>query len=115
MINSGDTQPARRYTINATNMQGECDGWVIRNNVFIGANKNASSASTNRKACGINLNTAKIHNFIFDNTFLYYDANELLYHGAGGPTSTTAKYWNVVNMAEDGTTTVKGNLPSPTV
>ena len=113
VITDGTTQPARRYTINATNMQGECDGWVIRNNVFIAANKNASSVSTNRKACGINLNTAKIHNYIFGNTFLYYDAGELLYHGAGGPTSTTAKYWNNVNMADDGTTTVKGNLPSP--
>ena len=114
VITSGTTQPARRYTINVTNQAGECDGWVIKNNVFIAANKNASSESTNRKACGINLNTAKIHNYIYDNTFLYYDADELLYHGAGYPTSSTAKYWNIVNMAEDGTTTVKGNLPSPT-
>lgn len=106
---SSASLPSRRYTINANYMTGSVDFWSIHDNVFKAINTGTHS-SENKLPCGINLNTTGTHNFIYNNTFINYDAGELLYHGSGAPTSQSAQYWNNVNIATDGTVTIKEHL-----
>lgn len=95
----------RRYTINASYMPGDMDGWVIRNNTFRAKNT-GTYETTNKLPCGINLNANGVHNFIHDNTFINYDAAEIFYHNTEGrPIDVCSQHWNNINIATDGTVT----------
>ena len=96
----------RRYTITANGAQGTCNYWSVFDNTFIASNTAASSSRTGKLPAGIAINTSKLNNFVYNNTFVNYSGL------TDSVTDSHSAEWNNVNRKSDGTVEVVENLNS---